>query len=114
MTEELIRAKTTALPPNAGHSLLNAIPGLRSFESVERIDTGFYAITITAQTSDAALLIPIVTAAWDPSAPPSDLPIVTVGQISERMFGVSIATFDLETGFVDEIDYGFVFMVTGR
>jgi hypothetical protein len=38
MTEELIRAKTTALPPSAGHSLPNAIPGLRGFESVDRVD----------------------------------------------------------------------------
>jgi len=38
MTEELVRAKATALPPSAGHSLSNAIPGLRGSESVDRID----------------------------------------------------------------------------
>jgi hypothetical protein len=79
-------------------------------ESVIKTGTGQYAITITAQTADELLLIPIAVAEID--AAPSTagaVRMVTVNQTGPRTFEVYVndGTFVLA-------DNDFVFMVTGR
>jgi hypothetical protein len=79
-------------------------------ESVAKIGAGQYAITITAQTASAELLIPMAVAEVD--AVPSSagaVRVVSVRQTGPRTFEVYIndGTFAL-------VDNDFVFMVTGR
>jgi hypothetical protein len=84
-------------------------------ESVARIGTGQYAITVTAQTASADLLIPMAVAEVDAPVP-LPLPIVLINQISARRFEVYV--FDvfvmLLGGPPELMDNDFVFMVTGR
>ena len=84
-------------------------------ELVERIGTGHYAITITAQTDGAELLIPMVVAAEVEEYPTWPVPIVGVIQISARRFDVLVHGLEVSAGAdLFSMDQAFVFMVTGR